>query len=61
MDRSKSYYVGGLHAYGFVVCDVTLDAAGRPRDHSDSDKKYAENAGVPFYTETQFFKEKHAA
>jgi bifunctional polynucleotide phosphatase/kinase len=31
-----SYYVG--------------DAAGRPGDHSDSDRKWALNVGLPFFT-----------
>ena len=38
---------------------VTLweDAAGRPRDHSDSDKEFAHRVGVRFYTEKFFAKE----
>merc|ERR1711957_312187 len=37
------------------------DAAGRPRDHSDSDKAFAKAIGVAFHTETEFFKEMHKA
>lgn len=44
VDRSKSFFVG--------------DAAGRPRDHSDSDLKLAEAVGVKFYNEKEVFKEK---
>lgn len=31
------------------------DAAGRPGDFSASDRKFALNAGIPFYTPEQFF------
>lgn len=31
------------------------DASGRAGDFSDSDLKFAENAGIPFYTPEQFF------
>jgi bifunctional polynucleotide phosphatase/kinase len=31
------------------------DAAGRPGDFSDSDKKFAENIGIPFFTPEEFF------
>jgi len=43
VDRSKSFFVG--------------DAAGRPKDHSDTDLKMAQALGVTFYTEQQMFKE----
>eukprot|EP00300_Choanocystis_sp_HF-7_P009539 c16482_g1_i1.p1 GENE.c16482_g1_i1~~c16482_g1_i1.p1 ORF type:complete len:593 (+),score=101.05 c16482_g1_i1:27-1805(+) len=45
IDMPHSFYVG--------------DAAGRPRDHSDSDKKFAEAVGVKFFTETHFFEKIH--
>mmetsp|Transcript_18583 Transcript_18583/g.25762 ORF Transcript_18583/g.25762 Transcript_18583/m.25762 type:complete len:244 (+) Transcript_18583:71-802(+) len=32
------------------------DAAGRPQDFADSDKKFAEGVGVKFYTPEEFFK-----
>jgi hypothetical protein len=35
-DMAKSYFVG--------------DAAGRPDDHSGTDRKWAMNAGLKFYT-----------
>lgn len=35
------------------------DAAGRPGDHSDSDKKFAENIGIAFQTPEQYFETKH--
>jgi hypothetical protein len=41
-----------------VCCNT--DAAGRPRDHSDSDKGYAQNIGITFHTESDFFKSLHA-
>lgn len=41
VDYSKSFYVG--------------DAAGRTKDFSDSDKKFAENIGLTFYTPEEFF------
>jgi bifunctional polynucleotide phosphatase/kinase len=31
------------------------DAAGRPQDFSDSDLKWAQNIGIPFYTPEEFF------
>jgi DNA polymerase beta len=31
------------------------DAAGRPQDFSDSDRKFAENIGIPFYFPEQIF------
>lgn len=31
------------------------DAAGRPGDHSDCDKKFAENSNIPFYTANEYF------
>ena len=36
------------------------DAAGRAGDHNNSDKKFAENIGIGFYTPEQYFKAKHA-
>lgn len=70
VDKSSSYYVGGsfltwFHPYLqkhliFHYANETVDAAGRPRDHSDSDKAYAANVGVKFYTESEFFKQLHA-
>ncbi|GAA5852586.1 hypothetical protein JCM8547_002553 [Rhodosporidiobolus lusitaniae] len=41
IDYEKSFYVG--------------DAAGRPQDHADTDRKFALNAGLPFLTPEQFF------
>lgn len=38
-------------------CFYVGDAAGRARDHSDSDKEFARAAGLRFYTETQYFKD----
>lgn len=43
IDMTKSFFVG--------------DAAGRKKDHGDSDLKLAKNAGVKFFTEDVFFKE----
>ena len=40
-DMDKSFFVG--------------DAAGRKKDHSDTDKGFAEAVGLKFYTEDQFF------
>ena len=36
VDMAESYFVG--------------DAAGRPNDHSGTDRKWAMNAGLKFYT-----------
>ncbi|QRG37111.1 DNA 3'-phosphatase [Candidozyma auris] len=41
IDKSESFYVG--------------DAAGREQDFSDSDKKFAEAIGLPFYTPEEFY------
>ncbi|KPV76205.1 uncharacterized protein RHOBADRAFT_52245 [Rhodotorula graminis WP1] len=41
VDYAASFYVG--------------DAAGRPADHADTDRKFALNAGVRFLTPEQFF------
>ncbi|GAA5840865.1 hypothetical protein JCM9279_001245 [Rhodotorula babjevae] len=41
VDYSSSFCVG--------------DAAGRPEDHADTDRKFALNAGVAFFTPEQFF------
>lgn len=43
IDKTKSFYCG--------------DAAGRAKDHSDSDKKFAEKAGLKFFTEDECFGE----
>ncbi|KAJ9108508.1 hypothetical protein QFC20_003414 [Naganishia adeliensis] len=43
IDELNSFYVG--------------DAAGRVRDHNDTDRKFAVNAGLTFYTPEQYFKE----
>lgn len=40
-DKASSMYVG--------------DAAGRKDDHSDSDRKFALNAGLSFFTPEEFF------
>lgn len=42
IDLTRSFYVG--------------DAAGRPRDHSRSDLEFAQNVGVEFFTDEQFFR-----
>eukprot|EP00997_Jenningsia_sp_PLL12_P007557 NODE_4212_length_686_cov_20.227630_g3580_i0.p2 GENE.NODE_4212_length_686_cov_20.227630_g3580_i0~~NODE_4212_length_686_cov_20.227630_g3580_i0.p2 ORF type:complete len:70 (+),score=13.19 NODE_4212_length_686_cov_20.227630_g3580_i0:327-536(+) len=44
IDMSSSFYVG--------------DAAGRPKDHSDSDKAFAAAVGVKFFTQDGFFVKK---
>ena len=44
-DLSSSFFVG--------------DAAGRPGDHSDSDRMFAEKVGVTFHTEKSFFCQLH--
>lgn len=47
VDVKNSFFVG--------------DAAGRPGDHSDSDKVFAQNCGLPFVDEKTFFERKHPA
>lgn len=37
------------------------DAAGRPGDFSDCDKKFAENAGIPFYVSNKYFSIDHVS
>lgn len=44
-DMAASFYVG--------------DAAGRPADHSDSDRAFAAAAGLRFFTEDEFFLRRH--
>ncbi|GAA5890202.1 hypothetical protein JCM5296_002848 [Sporobolomyces johnsonii] len=46
VDYTQSYYVG--------------DAAGRPEDHNDTDRKMAINCGLPFLTPEQYFHNKPA-
>ncbi len=41
LDLTKSFYVG--------------DAAGRPQDHNSTDREFANNIGLPFYTPEQIF------
>lgn len=41
VDKKKSFFVG--------------DAAGRGKDHGKSDKEFAANCGLTFYTEDEFF------
>jgi bifunctional polynucleotide phosphatase/kinase len=41
LDLASSLYIG--------------DAAGRPQDHSDSDRVFAQNIGIPFYTPEDIF------
>ena len=41
VDKKKSFFVG--------------DAAGRGKDHGASDKEFAVNCGLTFYTEDEFF------
>ena len=43
VDMGASFFVG--------------DAAGRPKDHSDSDQKFAANVGLRFFDEREFFLE----
>jgi bifunctional polynucleotide phosphatase/kinase len=42
VDEQASFFVG--------------DAAGRIADHSDTDRKWAMNVGIPFYTPEEYFK-----
>ncbi|GAA6011052.1 hypothetical protein JCM11491_005920 [Sporobolomyces phaffii] len=42
IDYEKSFYVG--------------DAAGRAGDHADTDRKFASNCGLPFFTPEEYFK-----
>jgi bifunctional polynucleotide phosphatase/kinase len=42
VDLENSFYVG--------------DAAGRAGDHNDTDRKFAINAGLTFYTPEQYFR-----
>lgn len=58
---SENVEIGEFH-YSFLVVDVDNafidmaesyfvgDAAGRPGDHSGTDRKWAMNAGLKFYT-----------
>lgn len=41
VDKKESFFVG--------------DAAGRGKDHGKSDKEFAANCGLTFYTEEEFF------
>mmetsp|Transcript_73215 Transcript_73215/g.172061 ORF Transcript_73215/g.172061 Transcript_73215/m.172061 type:complete len:83 (+) Transcript_73215:756-1004(+) len=41
LDLAQSFFVG--------------DAAGRPKDHGNSDREFAAQIGIRFYTETEFF------
>ena len=41
-DLKNSFYVG--------------DAAGRDGDHNDTDRKFADNAGLTFFTPEQYFR-----
>lgn len=41
VNKEKSFFVG--------------DAAGRAKDHGASDKEFAANCGLTFYTEDEFF------
>ncbi|GAA5829209.1 hypothetical protein JCM3766R1_001018 [Sporobolomyces carnicolor] len=43
IDYKKSFYVG--------------DAAGRPADHADTDRKFAMNCNLPFFTPEEYFKD----
>ncbi|CED82630.1 Polynucleotide kinase 3' phosphatase [Phaffia rhodozyma] len=47
LDSEESFYVG--------------DAAGRKKDHGDGDRKWAENAGLKFYTPEMYFGKKDEA
>ncbi|XP_029194296.2 polynucleotide 3'-phosphatase ZDP-like isoform X1 [Acropora millepora] len=46
VNKDQSFFVG--------------DAAGRKKDHGSSDKEFAENCGLKFYTEDEFFHERSA-
>jgi len=47
VDMAASFFVG--------------DAAGRAGDHSDSDRVFAQQAGLPFHDEKSFFRRLHPA
>lgn len=37
-------------------CFFVGDAAGRPKDHDDCDKMFAQNVGIAFHTDDGYFK-----
>ncbi|EJD44027.1 PNK3P-domain-containing protein [Auricularia subglabra TFB-10046 SS5] len=50
------------HLLSVCGCEIDLtasffigDAAGRPRDHSDCDRKFSLNVGIPFQTPEEYF------
>ena len=54
IDLKSSFFVGD--DAGTVGCKCLM-SSGRPKDDSDSDKKFAEAVGIQFYNEVQYFKQ----
>ena len=56
------YYKCTLNQFKDIDMNTAVyvgNAAGRPGDHNNSDKKFAENIGIAFYTPEQYFEAKH--
>ncbi|XP_028397112.1 uncharacterized protein LOC114520949 isoform X2 [Dendronephthya gigantea] len=57
------YYYCTLNQFKMINMKTAIyvgDAAGRPNDHGDSDRKFAENVGIAFQTPEEYFEKTHS-